>query len=325
MDPRWLCFLSSLALSLVLTALVRRLAPMLGLVDQPDPRKVHKVPTPRAGGLAIFAAFALCFPCWPEAFFWLPFRRFALLAAAIVALGALDDRWPLPWWLRLGIQTVLAYLAVQGGVPGPLQAVAVFWIVGLVNAFNMLDNMDALSAGVAWIVLAGFLALSRSGSPGHRLTGEGVTCLLLLGAIAGFLWFNRPPASIFMGDSGSTLLGFAVGVSGVGIAAATPQQLPTGVLLLCAVPWYDLLSVVTIRLSQGRSPFHPDKQHLSHRLVLRGWSNPAAVALLHLLTLASAAGGVVLYAMNEMTWFWPAAAAWAAFACWDAWAWRRRP
>jgi UDP-GlcNAc:undecaprenyl-phosphate GlcNAc-1-phosphate transferase len=294
-----LWFAVALAVSWLLTALLIRWAPRLGLVDHPDPRKVHTRPTPRAGGLAIFAAFILAGALsvvlgWDNPGPWL---GLATLGTAIFVLGLVDDLRPLPWQLRLLVQAAVAVAAVVWLLPladvvG--RAVAVFWVVGLVNAFNMLDNMDALSGGTAAIAAA---CLSLLGWLSAETTDQWASYMILLGAVAGFLWWNRPPARIFMGDCGSTLLGFVLGV-GTARLGLRPGGQPWAwgaPLCLMAVPWYDLIAVVTIRLSQGRSPFHPDKQHLSHRLVARGISPPLAVGLIHLMALASGAGAVILH------------------------------
>jgi UDP-GlcNAc:undecaprenyl-phosphate GlcNAc-1-phosphate transferase len=281
-------------------------------VDYPAARKVHVRPTPKGGGLSIFLAVAaVCF--------LFPFNRtsdVALLLGLgllIVVLGLVDDVRPLPWQLRLGVQFVAASVMV-GELPAEFgwaeRAAAVLWIVGLTNAFNMLDNMDALSAGVAWIA-AGALALlvvgtltPRAGEEGGILTDDAarrvVPLLVLMGALTGFLWFNRPPARIFMGDAGSTFLGFFLGFESLAAAAGPDQPCPWAApVSVLAVPWYDLSSVVLLRLSQGRSPFHADKQHLSHRLVGLGLRPPAAVLVIYLLALASGLGGVVLYQLHR--------------------------
>src|SRR5262249_39514657 len=178
----------------------------------------------------------------------------------------------------------------------PIRAAAVMWIAALINAFNMLDNMDALSGGVAWIA-AGFLAAAS------LTRAEWGPFVILLGALSGFLWFNRPPARIFMGDAGSTFLGFTLGVSSVQVALREggPPWSPAVPLCILAVPCYDLVSVVLLRLSQGRSPFHADKQHLSHRLVGRGLRGWTAVRVIYLLALAGGASGLILYAVATWT------------------------
>jgi UDP-GlcNAc:undecaprenyl-phosphate GlcNAc-1-phosphate transferase len=297
--PPILWFTVALVVSWLLTALLIRWAPRLGLVDHPDPRKVHKRPTPRAGGVAIFAAFLLAGALSvtlgggdPG-----PWLGLATLGTAIFLLGLIDDLRPLPWQLRLVVQAAVAMAAVVWLLPPagmPSRAAAVFWVVGLVNAFNMLDNMDALSGGTAAIAAA---YLSLLGWLSAEATAQWAPYMILLGAVAGFLWWNRPPARIFMGDCGSTLLGFVLGV-GTARLGLRPGGQPwawAAPLCLMAAPWYDLIAVVTIRLSQGRSPFHPDKQHLSHRLVARGLSPPVAVGLIHLMALAGGAGAVILH------------------------------
>jgi UDP-GlcNAc:undecaprenyl-phosphate GlcNAc-1-phosphate transferase len=297
--PEILALVVPFVAAVLLTALLRWLAPALGLMDRPDPRKVHTTPTPRAGGLAIFAALLLALPWLPPFFAELPILLVLLLAAVIVGLGLIDDLYPLPWWFRLTVQALVAWLVVKA-LPGPTPPIArflaAFWLVAMINAFNMLDNMDALSAGTAWIIALGFLLLAvlRFG-PYWGLGGR--LELVLLGALAGFLVHNFPPARIFMGDSGSTLLGFLVGLFSLELIAMDryPPRAFFAVLALCAVPIYDLTSVVLLRLSQGRSPFHPDKQHLSHRIADRGWSKPAAVAWIHVLGLASGASSVLIY------------------------------
>jgi UDP-GlcNAc:undecaprenyl-phosphate GlcNAc-1-phosphate transferase len=301
-----------LVLAWVLTACLIRGAPRLGLVDHPDPRKVHVQPTPRAGGLAIFAAFVLTgagvaaadYLGWvsfalPPDFFWM-----VAWGAPIVLVGLIDDLRPLSWQLRLGVQMVVAlgaafFLFPQAALWSRLAVV--FWVVALTNAFNMLDNMDTLSAGVAWIA-AGWLTVIF-GVTGWGGANAWAPFVLLMAALAGFLRYNWPPARIFMGDAGSTFLGFLLGLGTARVAL--PEKGPPWswavALCLAAVPCYDMTSVVLIRLSQGRSPFHPDKQHLSHRLVSRGLSSVTAVRVIHLFALASGASALLLVLVGTAT------------------------
>lgn len=309
LGPSLACFALAFAVSWLLTAGLIRWAPRMGLIDQPDPRKVHTQPTPRAGGLAIFAALLLTTAVFAAFNLQSSIGILGwLLAAVIVALGLADDIRPLPWQVRLAAQAVVAVVAVAWVLPPaswPVRAATVFWVLSLVNAFNMLDNMDALSAGVAWVA-AGCLALAPQpvwapdGSPW-------LAYLAFMGALTGFLWFNHPPARIFMGDAGSTFLGFFLALASLRLvfgetaaedATQRPWTLAAPVLIL-AVPWYDLTTVVALRLAQGRSPFHADKQHLSHRLVALGLGPPAAVRVIYLLALASGAAGLVLYHLPD--------------------------
>jgi UDP-GlcNAc:undecaprenyl-phosphate/decaprenyl-phosphate GlcNAc-1-phosphate transferase len=299
-------FALPLAISWILTALLIRWAPRLGLVDYPSERKVHTQPTPRGGGLAIFAAAtlssSLLLSSSDSRLFFFDSQYF--LSVSIFLLGLFDDIRPLPWPIRLTVQFAVTVLAVLFCLPpGPwlVRAAAVVWIAGHINAFNMLDNMDALSGGVAWIA-AGFFAVLSSLSTGSSLAEWG-PFVVLMGALSGFLWFNRPPARIFMGDAGSTFLGFMLGLGSVRVALdfSAPPWSWLALLCILAVPCYDLLSVVLLRLSQGRSPFHADKQHLSHRLVNRGLSMGMAVRVIYLLALASGTSGVILYVVRDWT------------------------
>jgi UDP-GlcNAc:undecaprenyl-phosphate GlcNAc-1-phosphate transferase len=296
----WL-FCCPLAISWLLTVLLIRWAPRLGLVDYPSERKVHVQPTPRGGGLAIFIAVLVV------SYLLSAIGYQTLLGAVILLLGLLDDLRPLPWPIRLIVQFAVSFVSLflcLPSCPGIVQAAvvwaAVLWITGIINAFNMLDNMDALSSGVAWIA-SGFLALlAFDGAP--KMDGGCGMFLALMGALSGFLWFNRPPARIFMGDAGSTFLGFTIGLGSLQVILRPggPSWWHWLVpLCILAVPCYDLLSVVLLRLSQGRSPFHADKQHLSHRLVGRGLSNWTAVRVIYLLAVASGTSGVLLYLVRD--------------------------
>jgi UDP-GlcNAc:undecaprenyl-phosphate GlcNAc-1-phosphate transferase len=286
--------------SWLLTALLIRWAPRLGLVDHPGERKVHTRPTPRGGGLAIYLALVLTTALLsPGPHTWL-----LLGVGFFVALLGLADDWrPLAWRLRLAVQSVVALAAVllwSGPVGWPLRLLGAFWIVAMLNALNMLDNMDALSGGVAWIA-AGFFAVALW----PRADEAAMFYLMLMAALSGFLWFNRPPARIFLGDAGSTFLGFALGLGSLNLGLdSVPEPWPWAVpLCILAVPCYDMTSVICLRLRQRRSPFHGDKQHLSHRLVARGLTSMTAVRVIYLLALASGASGLVLYHVDG----WPGA------------------
>jgi UDP-GlcNAc:undecaprenyl-phosphate GlcNAc-1-phosphate transferase len=292
-------------------------APRWGLIDQPSARKVHTTPTPRGGGLALAGAvLSLWFvrPYLPSVFAAVPwptvaelvrsFDRLALFALAVVVVGALDDWFSLPWQFRLGFQFAVGIgvvLTAFGHQPWPVQALGVVWLVAMINAFNMLDNMDALSGGVALIGCIGLVALTPAadGGPFRVEPGPARPYLLLAAALLGFLWYNRPPARIFMGDAGSTFLGYWIGLGSLDLAFGpdAPPLAPLAALCLCAVPLYDQATVVLLRIRQGRSPFHADRQHLSHRLTARGLTSRQAVAAIHRLALVSGAAGLLVYAV----------------------------
>jgi UDP-GlcNAc:undecaprenyl-phosphate/decaprenyl-phosphate GlcNAc-1-phosphate transferase len=298
-----IAFAASLAVSWLFTLVTLRAAPALGLMDHPDQRKDHRQPVPKGGGLAICAALLLTLSgsliggAAVRDFAWIE-----LLGVVLVVVGLVDDFRPVAWQLRLAVQMLLATVVIVGplsGLDAWVRLLAWFWIVGLTNAFNMLDNMDALSGGVAFITAA-FLAVAIAMRyPQEAAEGPAlVPHLAFMGAVLGFLWFNRPPARIFMGDAGSTYLGFVLAVRalGVGPGAGESPALWLAPVCIFAVPCYDLLSVVLLRLWQRRSPFQADHQHLSHRLVLRGLRSTTAVRVIYLFANASGCSGLIILA-----------------------------
>ncbi len=332
-------FLTAFALSFFGTWLMRRLAPRFGLIDQPAARKVHVTPKPLGGGVAIWAGVVLTVLLayvgaaavrgrWGGSYAWFPeaVRRhidglFSVaemvalvlgMGTIVMAMGLVDDRRGLSYLLRLCVQMLLVLVLVWNGVRltmfPPLSSVwfsaplTVLWVVGLTNAFNFLDNMDGLSGGVAWISAGLFCVLMW-------LTGDyfvAVFLLALMGALTGFLSFNWPPASIFMGDAGSNFVGFMIGVITV-LSTFTTPKLPAitiaAPLCVLAVPLYDSISVILIRLHHGRSPFLPDKNHFSHRLVALGMNSKQAVLTIYLVTLATGLSALSLYPLSELAMF----------------------
>ncbi len=238
---------------------------------------------------------------------------FLAAASVLVLLGLADDTRGLDWRFRLTVETLVAVVVVFARgwkltlfVDWPLvtDVVSVVWIVGLVNAFNMLDNMDGLSAGVAAIaaVILGVVMLltPEAGSNQPQLFIAGVL-FVLAGSLVGFLVHNRPPARIMMGDAGSYFVGFSLAVmtilatfSGGGV----PRHAILAPLCVLAVPIYDTLSVLVIRLRAGRSPFEGDTNHFSHRLVALGLSKTQAVLTIYLTTAACGLGALLLHEVD---------------------------
>jgi UDP-GlcNAc:undecaprenyl-phosphate GlcNAc-1-phosphate transferase len=314
-------------LSWALGWLARRVAPRFGLVDKPGGRKAHKAPTPLGGGVAIWLATILTLGlvalgagvgrpladkeladliggAWDRAG---GLATILGLATVILAMGLADDRVGLGWRLRLGVQFGLATVFVLSGeqatlfgVPRWVTAIlTVVWIVGLTNAFNFLDNMDALAASVG--LIAALLFAGAQVAVGSYFVPA--VLLILAGSLGGFLVHNRPPARLFMGDAGSNFLGFLLGTLTVAGTFTKPERgfSPFGVLaplLVMAVPLYDTCSVILIRLREGRSPFQPDRSHFSHRLVERGLTPPRAVATIDLVTLAAGLGALLLHRLE---------------------------
>jgi UDP-GlcNAc:undecaprenyl-phosphate GlcNAc-1-phosphate transferase len=332
----------SLVISLLGGYLVRRWAPRLGLVDHPGTRKVHAAPTPLGGGLAIWLGVILPFaagqlvlglivsgrispdalPPWVALHLGGLWQQsgelWTLLAAGTVLMivGLLDDRRGLPWQLRLGLQVLVATACVVGrgwsltlflDMPLITGTLSVLWIVALVNSFNMLDNMDGLSAGIAAIassLLAAVLLTFPASNGGGPQLFVGGFLLVLVGSLGGFLWHNRPVAKLFMGDAGSYFVGFCLAVCTLRATFAsydgTAQHAVLAPLCVLAVPLYDLLTVIWIRVREGRSPFQADKSHFSHRLVDLGLTKGQAVLTIYLTTLTCGLGALLLRQVSTL-------------------------
>jgi UDP-GlcNAc:undecaprenyl-phosphate/decaprenyl-phosphate GlcNAc-1-phosphate transferase len=340
----WL-ILGSLLPSLLITwaaaFAIRRFGPRLGMVDSPGHRKVHSKPMPTCGGLAVWLGVMLPFAAGQIVLLLLVGNDGKLLAwqlpqgitehlpglvyqsgklwallgggTVLMILGMVDDIRGLNWKTRIAIQSLVALVLVlcgwqlQAFIAAPWFTIplSVFWIVGLVNSFNMLDNMDGLSAGVAAIaaaMLAAVMLLAPDPVTNQPQIFVGGFLLVVVGALLGFLWHNRPPARLFMGDAGSYLIGYLIAMATLTASFAGYQEVPPHAILapLCvlAVPIYDTLTVVTIRLRQGRSPFEGDKSHFSHRLVELGMTKAQAVGTIYLTTATCGLGALLLHQVN---------------------------
>lgn len=306
--------LMAAVVSFLLTPMARRFAFLVGAVDRPDPRKIHRHPTARLGGLAVVAGF-----CAPWLLLYVLDNRvahivrdhetlvFTLLGAGITlfAVGVVDDIRGLSPGTKLVFQVLVAggmflggYQITELSIPfgdkwtlGWLALpVTVLWIVGLTNATNLLDGMDGLATGMA-AVMALSLAMI------NIIAENTVVALLtfcLAGAALGFLPYNFTPARIFLGDSGSLFLGVVMaGISTISFfkaATATLILLP----FLFALPLFDTFQVVVGRLRRGHHPFSPDKTHVHHRLLDFGFNSRQATTILYLVTLFLGVSAIIL-------------------------------
>lgn len=235
-------------------------------------------------------------------------QMLGLLVAGTVLmiLGLADDRYGLKWQIRLGVEFAVAAFVVFGlgmqltaFLPWNWIAgvISVVWIVALVNSFNMLDNMDGLSGGVAAIA-ATMLAIMLLSTPAQPQIFVAAMLLVLVGGLLGFLVHNWPPAKIFMGDAGSYFVGFWIAcctllATYAGSKTSQPHAILAPVFVL-AIPLYDMISVIIIRVSEGRSPFEGDKRHFSHRLVEMGLTKKQAVLTIYLATATCGLGALLL-------------------------------
>lgn len=330
-----IAFLLAMALSALATPVTRRLAARVGMVDLPARHKAHAGAVPLLGGCAIFLAFALPsvlalalvrywaateLPDWMPAVFAMhvagaaamaPTAMYILAAAlALHVVGLIDDKRNLGPWLKLVAQvavcTGLILLAPKVRIltvlGEPWSAIlTVLWIVTITNAFNFMDNMDGLSAGVAAICTGALLGAAASIG---QVFVSAWLCLLL-GALAGFLPFNFSPASTFMGDAGSLVIGFVLAVLSCLTTYTPPGETYYlyGVfvpLVLMAVPIYDMISVITLRLRERRNPMVGDRRHFSHRLVRRGMNVRTAVLTIYLCTAGTAIAASLLPRLDNL-------------------------
>jgi UDP-GlcNAc:undecaprenyl-phosphate GlcNAc-1-phosphate transferase len=322
--------------SFLLTPLARRIAIGWGAVARPRDRDVHAVATPRLGGVALLLGLAMALfvaarlPALSGAFSNGPEMPWVLVAGAVICIvGVLDDRYELDSLTKLagqvlatgimvtlgGVQLVDIYL--PWGDSGTVSLgrdlaipVTILLTVLTINAVNFIDGLDGLAAGVTAIAAGAFFVFSYHLARVGYLDVAAVPTLLtaaLAGTCIGFLPHNFSPARIFMGDSGSMLVGLMLSAAATTATTSTDPQafgsafgsLPLALPLLIpiavlAVPFVDLLLALVRRMARGQSPFAPDKQHLHHRLLQFGHSHRRAVLLLYFWSALLAFGGAAL-------------------------------
>ena len=285
--------------TVVLTPLSRVLAYRLGIVKAPvRSRDLHTRTMPLLGGLAIFIAFALALLLFsPQR--WLAELLAILLGTTLVgAIGLLDDRYSLPWWLRLLVMASAALILIANNIQIRLFhedwldiPLTILWVLTLVNALNFMDNMDGLSAGAA-AICAGTITIIAY-SQGQFLVSA--LAASLTGSALGFLVFNFYPSSSFMGDMGAYVLGFVLAVSAIKLTFSNQPLSVSWMVPLFALglPLFDIFLVVFTRLVEGRSPWQGGRDHSSHRLMAAGLGQRQTLLLLYVM--AVALGALALY------------------------------
>ncbi len=322
-----LFFLVSFLFSFLLTLVMRRVATSFKILDYPNERKIHQSPKPLLGGVAIYLSFL--FTILIGIFFtktglirflpssiqsYLPGIRYALLKLSIILIGGgvilcfglIDDlmglrpRFKLSGQVAIGICLFLVGIRITLFIPNLLLSgiITVLWLVAIINSFNLLDNMDGLSAGVGSIASLLFFLIASS-------KGELFISTILavsLGSLLGFLWYNFHPAKIFMGEAGSSFIGYllaTVAILGTYYHRGSPTFLPViGPLLILGLPIFDMAGVIVIRMRKRKPIFQADKNHLSHRLVNLGMSQRGAVGFIYLVTFSLGLGALFLGNLN---------------------------
>ena len=292
-------WLIAFALAVAFVPLARRLAIRIDVVARPRADRWHRTVVPMLGGIAIGSAMMLT-SLWFGLAVLFPVVLFASMAMFV--MGLVDDILQLRPATKLVAQIAAAAALVYFGyrlnwVESRLldSVLTMVWVVGLTNAFNLLDNMDGLCAGIAFIVAAMLLAGFWTGVTRDAAMPQMVLLAALAGGAAGFLVYNFPPASIFMGDSGSLLFGFSLaaltlGHEGVRASRSDVLSVIAGPAFVVMIPIFDTTLVTLARLWSGRSPARGGRDHSSHRLVAIGLSERNAVLVLWLL---ASIGGVI--------------------------------
>jgi len=299
MSTLLLIFATALVFALGATPILRRLAPRVGMMDQPNARKIHQTPIPRVGGVAMYGAFLLALILFADRFYVPQLISIIVGATGVSFLGFWDDRVGLHAGVKLIGQVAAALLLIATGVTIDLfhqpvidAVITLVWIVGITNALNLLDNMDGLSGGIAAIAAGFFLMVAAIN--GQYLVGA--LSAALLGVAIGFLFYNFNPASIFMGDTGSLFLGFMLAAVGLKLRFADQPMLAAWLIpiLVLGLPIFDTTLVFVSRLRRGLNPLTtPGTDHISHRLVQRGFTRREAVLILYLV--AALLGVVAMY------------------------------
>lgn len=305
-------FILALAISFACTPAVRMLAIKIKAVDVPkDNRRMHKVPIPRMGGLAIFAGFLV------SVLFFVPlgteFRSILIGALILVVLGIIDDIVALKPKTKFAGQIIAALIPALSGVsihgivnpfvPGQYSTLGIFsipltviWIVGITNAVNFIDGLDGLACGVSAIATVTMFIIAV-------LFGETYIALMmaaLAGACLGFLPYNMNPAKIFMGDTGSMFLGYilaTVSIQGLfKFYAVISFAVP---FILLGLPIFDTGFAIVRRLLKGQSPLQADRGHVHHRLIDLGFDQKQSVAILYTFSALMGLTAVILARTNE--------------------------
>lgn len=314
--------LVTFAASLSLTALVRMLARQWGIVDNPDGRrKLHGRPTPLWGGVAVYGATVLGLlvirfsPGGASTEFIELSTAWIIAAGFVCFVGSIDDRFDLPARVKLVLQ-VLSVLpiivlghyvdrVVAFGYPIELGwfgiPLTVVWLVGCINALNLIDGMDGLASivGLSTAAMMGVIAASE----GHDHVAA--IAMILAASIVGFLIYNLPPASIFLGDSGSMVIGLSVGLLGIQGTLKTSATLAiTAPAVVMTLPMFDILAAVVRRKMTGKRFDAPDRLHIHHRLLDRGWTPWQVLCLIGAvcLTTGAAATAATIFRRDALAW-----------------------
>jgi UDP-GlcNAc:undecaprenyl-phosphate GlcNAc-1-phosphate transferase len=315
LSKKLIALIAAMVISFAVTPVVKEFAKRVGAMDVPkDERRMHKVPIPRMGGLAIFLGFLLSILVLLD--LRGPIRGMLLGAVIIVVVGVIDDIKPLPALIKFALQILAALVAVESGIvvrvisnPNIFSAnpylslgilavpITVIWIVAITNSVNLIDGLDGLAVGVT--AIGSFALLVIAIAMAEKETA--IIMAALAGACVGFMPYNVNPAKIFMGDTGATFLGYILAtVSVIGLFkyyAIISFAVP---FLILGLPIFDTSFAFFRRLLRGQNPMKADRGHVHHRLIDMGFNQKQAVAILYVISVILGLAGVVLTTSGAM-------------------------
>ena len=311
-----LALVVALIVSFLMTPVVKSFAYKVGAIDVPrDARRMHKTPTPRLGGLAIFIGFMISVFLFVNIRGDRAMQSILLGAVVIVVLGVLDDIMALPAMLKFVVQIAAACIPVLSGVviqaisnpnifsdnlywvlDGLSIPITVLWIVGITNAVNLIDGLDGLANGVSAISATTVLVIALMASE----LRVALVMAALVGACVGFMPYNTNPAKMFMGDTGAMFLGYILATMSIQglfkFYAVISFVVP---FLILGLPIFDTAFAFIRRIAHGQSPMHADRSHIHHRLIDMGLNQKQAVATLYVISAILGLSAVVLTTGGE--------------------------
>ncbi len=306
----WLILFSTFITSYLLVFVVKKVAIHVNAIDYPNERKIHKVPMPRLGGLAIYCAFLLGYIMYGQ----ISIQMISILIGTflILLIGMIDDINPIKARYKFIVQLIAASIIVFYGniffdelsfvgitIAFPLiisQLISVLFIVSITNAINLIDGLDGLSSGICCIY---FITIAIIAYILNLLNGLDVMlCIIMLGSTLGFLIHNFPPAKIFAGDSGSNFLGFMIAViSLLGFKAATLTTIIIPIVIL-AIPIFDVAFAILRRIIHKKGIAVADKEHFHHQILKLKFSNRISLLLIYAINILFASVSI-FYALGD--------------------------
>ena len=296
----------ALIISYLITPIARKLAKKYDIMDRPNALKTHREPIPYLGGLAIYLGFVLTLVI--AIITGLPFKEISILivgSTMIMILGLIDDVQPLHFRTKLAVETVIACMLIFFDIRikfitphyiGDL--LTILWIVGITNAMNIIDIMDGLSSGVAVIAALALLVIN----PPTEQAYVNYAAAALAGAALGFLRYNLPPARIFMGDTGSLVLGFVLATLSIGTSYSRHNNIALyAPLLILGIPIYDTFLVMILRFKQGKSIFRGSPDHFALRLERLGFNRRKVLMITYIVSICLSTAALMITRVSFWT------------------------